>query len=421
MAEPTFKIDSLFDENLGKQVWDHVYKLTGNANLTAGILGSLYKESRLDHKRVSNKGARGIAQLLGTKYKNYQNYLTKNKLQDNWQNQLTFVINHLKDANNDSWTKDYNRIASVRSLPVKVVNGKRRYVNEKGDWYPADEYDQAIKKYNPKWVDYSYEAYNNVDWNNTTPERAAEIYTNTFERASDSEVDMPTREGAARYFYTKYAKTKKFEDGGSIESSDINLKQIEINDNIYNVKVCDTDELRMEGLSNVSEMSASEGAIFLLDSPVKAADVTFTMEEMDFNLDIIFCDTNDTVVSVIHGKAWDIEPIIPDCDSNIEIAYVIELNANSGVNIGDEVDLEPEEASDEEVDKLYVLDENGKPQYELLAGARIFSRIHSKTLIKKAKKARRTKKDSDYKSLARYMFNCIEKQNSQEAEFVTLE
>lgn len=199
-------------------------------------------------------------------------------------------------------------------------------------------------------------------------------------------------------------------------------KQIEINDKVYTAYIADSEELRSKGLSDAESIESDECMFFIFDQPIPAEDVIFTCEDMSFDIDLLFLNPEGNIVDKQFGKAGSEDPISPtNLAPDMPVAYVIELNANSGANVGDEVDLEPEEASDEEVDKLYVLDENGKPQYELLAGARIYSRKHSRILIKKAKKARRTKKDSDYKSLARYMFNCIEKQNSQESEFVELE
>lgn len=46
------------------------------------------KESSLDHHAVSSKGAKGVAQLLGDKYNDYTQWLSKNKKSDTAENQI---------------------------------------------------------------------------------------------------------------------------------------------------------------------------------------------------------------------------------------------------------------------------------------------------------------------------------------------
>lgn len=55
---------------------------------------------------------------------------------------------------------------------------------------------------------------------------------------------------------------------------------------------------------------------------------------------------------------------------------------------------------------------------ELWGGERIISRRETKILIKKAKKADLSKKDSDYKSLGKYIFKVIKGQDERPAEYV---
>lgn len=199
-------------------------------------------------------------------------------------------------------------------------------------------------------------------------------------------------------------------------------KQIEINDKVYTAYIADTEDLRSKGLSNAESIDSNELMLFIFDQPIPAEDVIFTSEDMSFDLDILFLDPECNIVDKQFGKAGSEDPITPtNLAPDMPVAYVIELNANSGVNVGDEVDLEPEEASDEEVDKLYVLDENGNPQYEILAGARIVSRIETRKLIQKAKKARKSKLDKDYKALGKFMFKVLEGQDNRPSEYVELE
>lgn len=195
-----------------------------------------------------------------------------------------------------------------------------------------------------------------------------------------------------------------------------NLKTIEINDKEYRVLVCETDEDRQIGLSQTSELNSDEGCLFLFPTSIQASECVFTCSNMSFDIDIIYV-SDDTVVSVMPGKVGDAE-IIPDCDPEIKIDYVIELNANSGIKVGDEVDIDNEEVLEEEVEKLYILGPDGQPQGIISSGSRIFSRVDSRNLIKKAKKANKTKSDSDYKKLGKLVFNIMHKHDVQEPEYV---
>jgi hypothetical protein len=55
---------------------------------------------------------------------------------------------------------------------------------------------------------------------------------------------------------------------------------------------------------------------------------------------------------------------------------------------------------------------------ELDGGERIFSRPNTKVLIKFAKKASATQKDSDYKALGKRIFKFLETQSNNEPEYV---
>lgn len=200
-----------------------------------------------------------------------------------------------------------------------------------------------------------------------------------------------------------------------------NLKTIEINNKEYKVIVCETEEDRAIGLSQTSELLDSEGCLFIFDSPIPAEDVVFTCASMDFNLDLLFLNSEGVVVDKQLGKAGSEDPISPvNVAPDMDIAYVIELNAGSNVNVGDEVDLDLEDATDEEVDAMYILGPDGEPQAKIFSNVRIFSRIHTKELIKKAKKARKSKSDRDYKNLGKAMFKMLNIQDNQESQYVSL-
>lgn len=146
--------------------------------------------------------------------------------------------------------------------------------------------------------------------------------------------------------------------------------------------------------------------LFYFDPP---EDVQFWMKDVDIPLDIIFIDDDEEVIKVQEG--------IPNDETLIKaenVAYVLEVNANSGIQVGDELDFEKEEKGP----VMKVLARDGSDQYELWGGERIVSRRETRILIKKAKKAQLSSKESDYKSLGKYIFKVIDRQDHRDPEYV---
>ena len=179
---------------------------------------------------------------------------------------------------------------------------------------------------------------------------------------------------------------------------------IRIGNKEYNVKEVTTPEDKAKGLQGVESLPEDEGMLFIYDPP---EDVKFWMKDTLIPLDIIFINEDQEVVEVHQG--------IPNDETLIEvpnIAYVLEVNANSGIKIGDELELE------EDAPTMKVLAQDGSEQYSLWGEERIFSRKNTKVLVKKAKKADETKLDKDYKALGKYMFKCIKIQDNRQPEYV---
>jgi len=200
------------------------------------------------------------------------------------------------------------------------------------------------------------------------------------------------------------------------------MKNIEVNGKKYKVSIADTDELREQGLQNVSALPKKEGMLFIFDEPCKAC---FWMKDTLIPLDIIYIDEYGEVQNVFKGD--------PESEKMFEaqdIKYVLELNIDSGVKVGDDVDLsevEPEdetvqedEEEEEDTEKLHVVGPDGNTQMELDGGERIFSRPNTKTLVKLSKKAYKSKTDKDYKALGRKVFKYIDTQNTNEEQYVEI-
>lgn len=191
--------------------------------------------------------------------------------------------------------------------------------------------------------------------------------------------------------------------------------QIQIADKTYNVQLAVSEQEKEQGLSNTDYLSEDSGMLFdFSENP--QSELTFNSIEMNYPIDLIFINTDDEVIAVEQAEPHSEELIEIQCDEDEFIKYVLEVNVNSGINIGDEVEFE--EVDDEEIEKMYMLDANGNTQMILVGGERICSRIHTRELIRKAKRANKSKKDIDYKKLGLYMIKVLDIQNSQESEFI---
>lgn len=184
------------------------------------------------------------------------------------------------------------------------------------------------------------------------------------------------------------------------------MKKIKVGGKEFNVKEARTEEEKEKGLQGVKELPENEGMLFIFDPP---EDVSMWMKNTLIPLDIVFINDEQEVTHVAEG--------VPNTETPITVndtAYVLEVNKDSGIKEGDE--LEMEDDSDSPVMK--VLAQDGSTQMDLWGGERIFSRKNTVILIKKAKKADLSKDDKDYKALGRYMFKCIKGQDERPPEYV---
>ena len=185
--------------------------------------------------------------------------------------------------------------------------------------------------------------------------------------------------------------------------------EIEIGDKQYNVRIAITDKEQSDGLKNIDKLFDNEGMLFVFD---KEDQVSMWMEDTVIPLDVIFIDEDYNVVKVQQGVPKSKELITSD-----NTKYVLEVNAGSGIKIGDELDYDEE---DEEEVPMLVIGDKGKVQVELTGGERIFSRTNSKTIAKMAKKAYKSKEDKDYRALGKKIFKYIDTHNNQKEDFVEI-
>lgn len=188
--------------------------------------------------------------------------------------------------------------------------------------------------------------------------------------------------------------------------------KITIGNKSYNVSIAKNEEDQIKGLQGVHTLPEDEGVLFVFE---ESGDVGFWMKDTLIPLDIIYINDDDEVIAVEQGTPGD-ETILEHPD----VKYVLEVNKDSGIKVGDELDIEDEEDSESEIIGMYVIGPKGEIQMEVDGKERIFSIEHTKTIIKLSKKAYKSKLDSDYIKLGKKIFKYIEKQDNQEDDFVEI-
>ena len=131
------------------------------------------------------------------------------------------------------------------------------------------------------------------------------------------------------------------------------------------------------------------------------------MKDTLIPLDIIFIDQDGEVISIYQGEPGNLDIAKED-----NVKYVLEVNVNSGIEEGDELELDSDDSN------LKVIAPDGSTQMELEGGERIFSRKNTRTLIRMAKRASKSKSEKDYKALGKRMFTYLKQQDEREPEYV---
>ena len=199
------------------------------------------------------------------------------------------------------------------------------------------------------------------------------------------------------------------QEGGSIDR--MKKTKIKIGDKKYTVRLAISDEDKEKGLQGIRELPNEEGMLFIFDD---VQEVSFWMKDTYLPLDVVFIDEEMKVISIRKGI-----PESTDFMTEKNVNFVLEVTENSGIKINDELEfLLKNEKENTDTDKMLVLDSKGEVQMELEGGERIFSRKNTKTLIKFAKKAYVTERDSDFKALGKRVFKFLETQDSNEPEYV---
>jgi len=106
----------------------------------------------------------------------------------------------------------------------------------------------------------------------------------------------------------------------------------------YKTYIVETPRLRSRGLSNKSMLPKDEGMLFVFE---EEGIYPFWMQDMNFNIDIVWLDANGRVVYVVQNAAPESYPNLFTPTQNA--LYVWEVNAgfvaDKGIDIGGRVDV----------------------------------------------------------------------------------
>ena len=188
------------------------------------------------------------------------------------------------------------------------------------------------------------------------------------------------------------------------------MVNIKISNKSYKVEEAKFKSELRKGLKNVKSLPEDVGMLFYFNPPQK---ISMTMESTFIPLDQIFINEDQEVIKVVTREDINTDKLVTVDDT----AYVLEVNANSGIKKGDELEFEDDEDSEP---VMKVLFPDGSEQMQLWGGERIISRKETKILIKKAKKAQESQSDNDFKTLGRYIFKVFNKQDNRDAEYVSI-
>lgn len=188
---------------------------------------------------------------------------------------------------------------------------------------------------------------------------------------------------------------------------------VTIGNKTYKCKVAETEEQKQKGLMGVEELPSDEGMLFIWE---EEGTQQMWMKNCSIPLDQIAIN-DDEEVTIVYQAEPNNETLIPFTNAK----YILEVNTNSGIKEGDEVEIDFEDDEDKYVMK--VLAPDGSTQMNLQGGERIMSRKSTRQLIKWAKRAEAVKDNEELysrycKRLGKIMFKELKAQDEREPEYV---
>ena len=190
-------------------------------------------------------------------------------------------------------------------------------------------------------------------------------------------------------------------------------KFINTGNKTYKCKIAKSEEDKRQGLMHIDNLPPDEGMLFVWDSEDTRQ---MWMKNTLIPLDMIAINDDDEVIMVYPARPKD-ETLIPFMSTK----YILEVNQNSGIKIGDDFEIDDSDDLDKYVMK--VIGSDGGTQFLLQGGERIVSRKETRVLIRKAKKAELVKNDEAAfnkicRSLGKYMFKVLYGQDHRDAQYV---
>lgn len=196
----------------------------------------------------------------------------------------------------------------------------------------------------------------------------------------------------------------------------MNKVLVNIGDKTYRCEVAVNELDKRLGLSHRKYLAPDEGMLFDFSDSEEVPEMY--MKNTTIPLDMIGIDSDGTVLQVEtpEVESTDLIPF-PNCQ------YILEVNAGSGISVGDDFEIDDETDLDKYVMK--VLAPDGTAQTLLQGGERIFSRVSTKMLIIRAKRAFSHKDnkelyEKDCKKLGKYVFKELYAQNHRDPQYVDL-
>ena len=190
-------------------------------------------------------------------------------------------------------------------------------------------------------------------------------------------------------------------------------KFVNIGDKTYKCKIAKSEEDKRQGLMHVENLPPDEGLLFVWDNEDTRQ---MWMKNTLIPLDMIAINDDDEVIMVYPARPKD-ETLIPFMGTK----YILEVNQDSEIKIGDDFEIDDSDDLDKYVMK--VIGSDGGTQFLLQGGERIVSRKETRVLIRKAKKAESVKNDEAAfnricRSLGKYMFKVLYGQDHRDAQYV---
>lgn len=196
----------------------------------------------------------------------------------------------------------------------------------------------------------------------------------------------------------------------------MNKVLVNVGDKTFRCEFAQTAEERHRGLSNRDFLAPDEGMLFDFTDYKEVPEMY--MKDTTIELDMIGIDEDGTVIQ-IHTPKVESEDLMPFPNCK----YILEVNTGSDIKVGDDFEIDDSEDLDKYVMK--VLAPDGTAQALLQGGERIFSRVSTKMLIIRAKKAFAHKDnkelyEKDCKKLGKYVFKELYAQDHRDPQYVTL-